>query len=107
MTDGEDMYASLMGELTTGAFNVPEPKEKKVFDKKIDVVLVPGVAFDKNFNRMGFGKGYYDKFLKEFEGIKIGVCHSFQLLDEIPSEAHDVKMDVIVTEEEVWTKKNT
>lgn len=109
VTDGDDMYAVRATDcFENGAFGVPEPKEKELFDKgKIDVVLVPGVAFDKRFNRMGFGKGYYDKFLNGISAVKIGVCHSFQLLDIIPCEEHDVKMDMIITEDAVWKKGNT
>ncbi|MGM9551134.1 MAG: 5-formyltetrahydrofolate cyclo-ligase [Clostridia bacterium] len=107
VTEVEEMYASLIGEMEKGSFNVPVPKEKKRFDKeKIDVVIVPGVAFDRKFNRMGFGKGYYDRFLEGLDCFKIGVCHSFQMLDKIPFEKHDVKMDVIITEDKVWRKGN-
>ncbi len=107
VTDGDEMYAAIVGEMEKGDFGVLVPKNKTAFDKfKIDVVIVPGVAFDKKFNRMGFGKGYYDKFLKDINPLKIGVCHSFQLLDEIPSEEHDVKMDIIVTENKIWRREN-
>lgn len=105
VTEGDSMYPSAIGELEKGDFNVPVPKVKRVFEKaKIDIVIVPGVAFDKKFNRMGFGKGYYDRFLSDITALKIGVCHSFQLLDEIPSEEHDIKMDMIITEDKVWKK---
>lgn len=108
VTEGEDMYPCPVGEMTKGAFGVPEPKEKVRFDKnKIDLVIVPGVAFDKEGNRMGYGKGYYDRFLKGMSALKIGVCHSFQLLDKIECEEHDIKMDIIVTERDVWSNVNT
>lgn len=107
VTERSDMFACKAGVLESGAFNVPEPKDKTPFDKKeIDLVIVPGVAFDRKGNRTGYGKGYYDRFLKDMSALKIGVCHSFQLLDEIESEEHDVKMDMIVTEREVWTREN-
>ncbi|MBR5535798.1 MAG: 5-formyltetrahydrofolate cyclo-ligase [Clostridia bacterium] len=107
VTEGEDMSACLVGDVTEGAFGVMEPIEKEAFDKdKIDLVIVPGVAFDKAFNRMGFGKGYYDRFLKDMRAIKIGVCHLFQIVDHIPCEKHDVKMDMIVTERDVWTRES-
>lgn len=107
VTEGDDMYAAVIGELEKGAFNVPVPREKTVFDKtKIDVVIVPGVAFDKKYNRMGYGKGYYDRFLKDIDAVKIGVCHSFQLISELPAEEQDVKMDIIVTENSVWNREN-
>lgn len=108
VTDGDDMYASKIGELERGKFGVLEPIEKIPFDKeKIDIVFTPGVAFDKKGNRIGFGKGYYDRFFDGMNVLKIGVCHSFQLLDEVESDTYDVKMDMIVTEDGVWSRENT
>ncbi|MBQ7876140.1 MAG: 5-formyltetrahydrofolate cyclo-ligase [Clostridia bacterium] len=108
VTKGDDIYAAILGKTEKGAFGVPEPKDKTVFDKtKIDLVLVPGVAFDKEGNRMGYGKGYYDRFLKNMTSFKIGVCHAFQLTDKLPVEEHDVKMDMIVTESAIWSNVNT
>lgn len=108
VTDGDEIYSALVtGEFENGKFNVPEPCTKEAFDKsKIDLVIVPGVAFDKKFNRMGYGKGYYDRFLKDMNVFKIGVCHSFQLIAEISAQEHDVKMDMIVTEDNLWRKGN-
>ena len=108
VTEGDEISPSVVnGEFVTGSFNVPEPCDRQIFDKdKIDIVLVPGVAFDKCGNRMGYGKGYYDRFLKDMKALKIGVCHSFQLRDNVPNEEHDVKMDMIVTEREVWSREN-
>ncbi len=107
VTEGDDIYACPVGEMQTGAFGVSEPKDRIEFDKaKIDLVLVPGVAFDKKGNRMGFGKGYYDRFLKDINAFKVGVCHSFQMVENVPHEEHDVKMDMIVTEREIWSNAN-
>ncbi len=108
VTEGEEIYPSIVnGNFIQGNFNVPEPTEKEAFEKeKIDIVLVPGVAFDKEGNRMGYGKGYYDRFLKDMKALKIGVCHSFQLRDNVPNEEHDIKMDMIVTEREVWSRES-
>lgn len=81
-----------------GAFNINEPSGHNTTDiEAIDLVIVPGVAFDKNGNRLGRGKGYYDSLLSNCRAIKIGVCYDFQLLDNIPAENHDVKMDIIIT----------
>ncbi len=109
VTDGDDMYAALLdGQMIKGNFSVPEPKEKKPFDKdKIDAVIVPGTVFGKDFNRIGFGKGYYDKFLRGMKAVKIGVCYSFQTVESIEAEPHDVKLDYIITEGEVWNRENT
>ena len=65
----------------------------------IDVVLVPGMAFDGDGNRLGRGKGYYDRFLKTLAAPRpqlIGVCFDFQKVDVVPTEPTDVKVDVVV-----------
>lgn len=65
----------------------------------IQLIIVPGVAFDRNGNRMGRGRGFYDRMLKSTMGaLKIGIAYNFQMLDAIPVEPHDVKMDRIITE---------
>ncbi|ADQ07183.1 5-formyltetrahydrofolate cyclo-ligase [Caldicellulosiruptor hydrothermalis 108] len=75
---------------------------------QIDVCIVPIVAFDKDLNRVGFGKGYYDRFLKDVgpHCIKVGVAYHFQKVKRIKAEEHDVKLDVIVTDRLVLLKKN-
>ena len=93
-------------DLTLNPFGYYEPKRVCPVDiGEIDLVLVPGVAFDKNLNRIGFGKGYYDRILKDLKASakKIGLAHDFQVLDSIPAQAHDVKMDMIITEKNIWT----
>lgn len=86
-------------ELEPGYYNVLEPKNVKEVDiNKIDVVIVPGVVFDKKKNRIGYGEGYYDIFLKKAKALKIGLCFDFQLIDEIKKEKYDVAVDVIVTD---------
>ena len=64
---------------------------------KFDLMLVPGVAFDLSGNRLGRGQGFYDRILAEASGIKCGVAHDFQLLEKIPAEPHDAKVDFIFT----------
>ena len=82
-----------------GNFSVMEPQSTDITDMtKTDVVLVPGIAFDKSGARVGFGKGCYDMLLERYSGVKIGVCYDFQICDEIPADTHDVKMDYILTE---------
>ena len=68
-------------------------------DLKKTVVFVPGVAFSKDFYRLGYGKGYYDNYLRDKDDMmKVGLCFSMQLKDEIPNEEHDVKMNYVITE---------
>lgn len=83
-----------------GAFGVNEPSEKNIASiENIDVVIVPGIAFDKKGNRVGFGKGCYDKFLVKTDCVKIGFCYSFQLVEQIAVDEYDIKMNYIITEE--------
>lgn len=78
-------------------YAIPEPVGELFADwGKIDLILVPGVAFDKSGNRLGRGKGYYDKVLKQTGAYKLGVCFDFQLVERVPVEPHDVKMDRVV-----------
>ena len=78
-------------------YAIPEPVGELFADwGKIDLILVPGVAFDKSGNRLGRGKGYYDKVLKQTGACKVGVCFDFQLVERVPVEPHDVKMDRVV-----------
>lgn len=88
--------------LRLGAFQIEEPDGNDVADiSSIEVVVVPGVAYDRAGNRVGRGKGYYDRLLASTRATKIGVGYDFQLVDEIDADPHDVVMDVIVTEREV------
>ena len=89
--------------LIEGKLGILEPIEvMQIAYKNIDLVLVPGIAFDKEGHRIGYGFGYYDKFLRKVpKAVKIGLCFDFQVVDRIPREAHDVPVDFIVTEERV------
>ncbi len=83
-----------------GGFGIQEPIGD-VYSGAIDLVIVPGVAFDHDGGRLGFGKGCYDGFLGRISAYKIGLCYDLQLLDALPTEEHDVRMDAVVTEREV------
>jgi len=90
-------------ELSFSHFGLMEPKGpyiRPVNPEEIDIILVPGLAFDKNKNRLGFGKGYYDRFLNQvrFDSLKIALAFHFQILDILPVESWDVPMDMIITE---------
>ena len=80
-------------------YGIPEPAGEKLLDEsKLDVVIVPGVAFDNQNNRMGRGAGYYDRILKRLPTAKkIGLAFGFQMIDEVPVEPHDIPMDVVIT----------
>ncbi|HOI88335.1 MAG TPA: 5-formyltetrahydrofolate cyclo-ligase [Lentimicrobium sp.] len=83
-------------------YGIPEP-EGTVFTalEKIDLIVVPGIAFDRNRNRMGRGKAYYDRFLTGTNAHKAGICFNFQLFDRIPADSNDVRMDMVITESEL------
>lgn len=73
----------------------------KEYSGNIDLIIVPGVSFDREHNRLGFGKGYYDKYLKDKDIYKIGICFNEQLTNTLPVDDYDIKMDLIITEKEL------
>jgi len=89
-------------ELKRGAFGIPEPaaRNRCVKPGEIDLVVVPGIAFDRNGHRIGFGMGYYDRFLKRVgkKAVRVGIAYAFQIVKELPFEEHDVRMHFLVTE---------
>ncbi|MDP8229837.1 MAG: 5-formyltetrahydrofolate cyclo-ligase [Candidatus Gorgyraea atricola] len=83
-----------------GIYEPRESKPGKSFNaKKVDLIIVPGVAFDKKNNRLGRGKGYYDSFLKRIpkDTPKIGLGFRFQVLDKIPTTARDIPLTAVIT----------
>lgn len=86
-------------ECFTGHYGIREPLSPALFPMdKVDLVIVPGVAFDRKGGRLGRGGGYYDRLLKGFSGASAAVAFDFQVLPKIPLEQHDKPMDVLVTE---------
>ena len=84
---------------TKSNFNINEPIGEEYLGK-IDLIIVPGVAFDKYLSRLGYGKGYYDKYLENKNVYKIGICFSEQIVDKVPIDKHDIKMNLLLTEKE-------
>ena len=86
-------------EIVTGKFGVREPASNcaEIPLEQFDLVLVPGAAFDLRGNRLGRGKGFYDRLLEKISGIKCGVGYDFQLLEKIPAEPHDARVNFIFT----------
>ena len=84
--------------LQPGAYGIMEPVGERFTDyATIDIAVVPGMAFDAQGHRLGRGKGYYDRFLAKVPDVyKIGLCFSWQMVDEVPSEANDIMMDEVV-----------
>ena len=92
-------YWSSQDPLQINKYGIPEPTSDKMVAPNI--LLVPLVAFDKNYNRIGYGGGFYDRYIKRIKKIKkiitIGLAYSFQRIDQIPADKYDVKLDFIVT----------
>ena len=85
-------------DLQIGAYGILEPVGEVFTDfASIDIAIIPGMAFDYDGHRLGRGKGYYDRFLSRVPYIyKIGLCFSWQMVDYVPSDEHDVMMDEVI-----------
>ena len=86
--------------IAPGAYNIPEPiADAPVADDKTALVLMPGLAFDRKGHRLGYGGGFYDRFLaKETEHPLVALCYGFQLLDHLETEQHDVPVDCVIAD---------
>ena len=84
--------------LVKGRFGIMEPLPYGPVDK-IDLLIIPGIAFDKKGYRLGYGKGYYDKFLAKKNVFSIGLAYSFQLLESLPNAEYDKRLNAIATEQ--------
>ncbi|MBD5306980.1 MAG: 5-formyltetrahydrofolate cyclo-ligase [Bacteroides sp.] len=85
--------------LELGAFHIEEPVGDELVDpSEIEMIVVPAVAYDRRGNRLGRGKGFYDRLLATTGATKVGVAYEFQLVDEVPTEEHDVPMDIVITQ---------
>lgn len=94
-----NFYVYDRNSMAVGSFGINEPQNSVGVDAgEIDAVVVPGLAFSVDGARMGRGKGYYDKYLSQSgcRALKIGVCYREQVVPDIPTESHDVKMDTVI-----------
>jgi 5-formyltetrahydrofolate cyclo-ligase len=98
------MEARIIGSLEElvpdGRFGIPEPTASALLIEpaEVDFTVVPGAGFGEDGSRLGRGGGYYDRWLSGYGGIKCGICREGFLVPSIPSEPHDIKMDLIMTE---------
>jgi len=99
------MYSTLAEDLNAGLedgpYGIKQTKESKVLSfKDIDMIIVPGIAFDKNNNRLGRGGGYYDRFLKDIPANipTVGLAFDFQIVDNLPTDKHDVPVHHVLTD---------
>ena len=94
-------YIDSLKDLRAGTLGILEPTNTDLaIPKEGDLFIIPGLAFDKNKNRIGYGRGYYDKYFKEYKHvnfIKIALAFDYQIIREIPVDEHDVKLDRIIS----------
>ena len=89
-------------DVAPGAWGIPEPIESRpVLLEEIDLIIVPGAAFDKQGNRLGYGAGFYDKLLPAFKKMTVALSFELQLVPNVPADVHDVPIKRIVTERRV------
>lgn len=105
--DNNSFIACRKSDLTkNNKYGISEPYPIETADLKsgkIDLIICPGVGFDYKLNRIGHGKGYYDRFLMDSENIiKIGLAYKIQMADNVYPDNHDVPMDIVVTEEKTY-----
>jgi 5-formyltetrahydrofolate cyclo-ligase len=109
--DTLDFYTvNSIDELSPSSFGISEPiaSENAAILTDKTLCLVPGLLFSKGGHRLGYGKGFYDKFLKNFKGLSVGFSYSELLVDNIPTESSDIPLNIIITEKEVlrFAKEN-
>ena len=107
MNGGEMVFRSVRStdELRPGRFGIPEPDAHapSVLSCGNTVCIVPALVIDRKGYRIGYGGGYYDRFLSSFEGTSVGLVYESGLLDSVPREAHDIAVDIIVSEKGAYT----
>jgi len=108
-----DLYyiKDLSNDLRCGSFDIMEPIPSECTPasyKDTDIVLVPGVSFDRDLNRLGYGGGFYDKLLEKLPAylLRIALAFDLQIVDNIPVMEHDLKVDIIITEKEIIASHN-
>lgn len=88
--------------LELGSFLIEEPTGDNIANPEdIEMIIVPAVAFDRKCSRLGRGKGFYDRLLATTDATKIGIGYDFQLVDELPTEPHDIQMDMVITQNSI------
>lgn len=90
-------------DLVKGRYKLLEPHPDTIIvsPSEIDLAIIPGIAFDRKGHRIGYGKAYYDRLNKHLKCPKISLAYSFQIVDNIPAQKHDIPVDVIITEKEI------
>ena len=108
--DEMDFYkVTSFTDFATGYKGISEPfcceQSYHKSDSNSAIIIVPGCVFGRDGYRIGYGKGYYDRFLARYPGLyKIGICYSVQMIDSCPCDSYDIQMDEIICEKEILTK---
>lgn len=93
----ENLVLNSLHDLEKGVFGTRHPANSNKFQGQYDLIIVPGLAFDNSNNRLGYGGGYYDSFLSQHpQTYQLGIAYSFQKVEQVPSEFHDVKLDDVL-----------
>lgn len=98
------MEARRMDRLVPGPYGIPCPEGPRVSPEEIDLVVAPGLAFDRLCHRLGQGGGYYDRYLPKCRAVTIGLAFECQMVDDLPLEAHDIQLDYVATESNLYTR---
>lgn len=108
--EGKNMtfyYLENWEQLQPGYFQIPEPAWGTAASEENALLIMPGVAFDANCNRAGYGQGFYDRYLEAHpDHPTIAIAFDFQLVDEVPSEPTDIRPDMVITETACYQKEN-
>lgn len=94
----ENRILTSLDHLETGIMGTQHPASPDVYNGDMDLIVVPGMAFDESFFRLGYGGGYYDGFItSKPEAYKLGIFYPFQQVDAVPVEAHDIRLDAVLS----------
>ena len=106
---GQDMVFYKLTDFTQlekGYFGIPEPARGEIAKWEEALMIMPGVAFDRNNHRVGYGGGFYDRFLEKHPNVRrVAVAFEFQMMPEVPVEPTDISPEIIVTEKEIYNLK--
>lgn len=101
-------YIHDFSDLQRGYKGILEPKECHLVKDENVLIIMPGAAFDRNCNRIGYGKGFYDKYLNSHPYMKtIALAFEIQIVDSIPTDSHDICPNIIITEEKIYDGRFT
>lgn len=92
--------------MSLGAFRIEEPQGDDITDPALmELIIVPAMAYDRKGNRLGRGKGYYDRLLPRSKALRIGVAYDFQLVDELETDPFDQPVDIVITESGTYRRR--